>query len=116
MSKHLIIFLLALLLLQLILIIRGTRRKEFTIKYASLWIVLIIIMGVVVIYPNLIFMLSDYLGFEAASNMIFLLGFFFLFYLSFIITTSISKQNAKITLLIQEVSMLKEKVKNEKER
>lgn len=42
--------------------------------------------------------------------MIFLLGFFFLFYVSFIITTSISIQNEKIKTLIQEVSLLKESV------
>ena len=44
--------------------------------------------------------------------MMFLIGFFFLFYISFIITTSISIQNEKIKLLIQEVSILKESVEN----
>ena len=52
------------------------------------------------------------MGFEKASNMMFLIGFFFLFYISFIITTSISIQNEKIKLLIQEVSILKESVEN----
>lgn len=112
MSIELKIFLLLLLVFQLLLIIRTVKRKKLTMKYASFWIVLIILMGIVVIFPNIVFELSSLAGFEEASNMIFLLGFFFLFYVSFIITTSISVQNEKIKLLIQEVSMLKESVNN----
>lgn len=114
MSINLKVSLLVLLLLQLILIIRTTRKKQLTMKYASLWIVLIIIMSIVVLFPGLIFKLSELAGFEKASNMVFLLGFFFLFYLTFILTTSVSKQNAKITLLVQELSILKERVKDDK--
>lgn len=110
MSIELKIFLLLLLVFQLFLIIRTVKRKKLTMKYASFWIVLIILMGIVVIFPNIVFELSFLAGFEEASNMIFLLGFFFLFYVSFIITTSISIQNEKIKLLIQEVSILKESV------
>lgn len=110
MSINLKLSLIVLLLLQLILIINRVKRKKMTIKYASFWIILIIIMSFVVIFPNIIFKLSDIAGFEEASNMIFLLGFFFLFYISFIITTSLSIQNEKIKTLIQELSMLKESV------
>lgn len=112
MNIELKIFLLLLLVFQLFLIIRTVKKKKLTMKYASFWIVLIILMVIVVIFPNIVFKLSSLAGFEEASNMIFLLGFFFLFYVSFIITTSISVQNEKIKLLIQEVSMLKESVNN----
>ncbi len=116
MSIELKIFLLALLLVQLYLIIRDTRKKHLTIKYTSLWVFLILIMAVVVMFPGLVFKLSELAGFEKTSNMIFLLGFFFLFYLSFILTTIISKQNEKINLLIEEVSMLKERVKSDEKK
>lgn len=110
MNISLKIFLIMLLLLQLFLIINRVKRKKMTMKYASFWIFLIIIMTIVVIFPSIVFKLSELAGFEEPSNMIFLLGFFFLFYVSFIITTSISIQNEKIKLLIQEVSLLKESV------
>ena len=74
-----------LLILQLVLIINRVKRKKMTMKYASFWILLIIIMSIVVIFPGIVFKLSNIAGFEEASNMIFLLGFFFLFYVSFII-------------------------------
>lgn len=72
-------------------------------------------MTLIAIFPNIVFSLSKIFGFEASSNMVFLLGFFFLFYVIFILTISISIQNEKIKLLIQEISLLKESVnKNEK--
>lgn len=110
MSINLKIFLLLLLIFQLILIINRLKIKKMTIKYASFWIFLIIIMVPVVIFPQLVFKLSKLAGFEEPSNMVFLLGFFFLFYISFIITTTISSQNEKIKSLIQEVSIIKESV------
>ena len=110
MNINLKLSLIILLILQLVLIINRVKRKKMTMKYASFWILLIIIMSIVVIFPGIVFKLSNMAGFEEASNMIFLLGFFFLFYVSFIITTSISIQNEKIKTLIQEVSLLKESV------
>lgn len=104
------IFLLVLLLFQLFLIVKTVRAKKLSMKYGSFWIFLLILMAIIVIFPNIIFKLSDLFGFEASSNMIFILAFFFLFYVIFILTTSISIQNEKIKLLIQELSTLKEQV------
>ena len=99
------ISLLLLLVFQLFLIIRTVKKKRLTMKYASFWIFLIILMTIVVIFPEIVFKISKLAGFEEPSNMV-----FFLFYVSFIITTSISIQNEKTKLLIQEISMLKESV------
>lgn len=110
MSIILKIFLLTILLFQLILIIHTTKKRKFSMKYATLWIVLIFLMMLVVLFPNVLYNISNFFGFEVTSNMIFLLGFFFLFYMIFILTASISIQNEKIKLLIQEISILKERV------
>lgn len=104
------LFLLMLLLFQLILIVRTTKLKKLSLKYSTFWIFLLIIMAIIVIFPNIVFTISDVFGFATSSNMVFLLGFFFLYYIIFILTTSISVQNEKIKLLIQELSLLKEKV------
>lgn len=110
MNINLKIFLLSILILQILLIVNRVKKQKMTMKYASFWLILVFIMSIVVIFPNLIFKLSKLFGFEKPSNMIFLLGFFFLFYVSFIITTSISIQNSRIKTLIQELSILKERV------
>ena len=110
MNSILKIFLIVLLIFQVILIVETVKRKKFSMKYASFWILIILLMAIVVIFPSIIFKISELFGFEKSSNMIFLLGFFFLFYIIFILTTNISIQNEKIKLLIQEISILKERV------
>lgn len=110
MSNILKVSLILLLLLQVILIINSVKKKKFSIKYASLWIFLLTLMAIIVIFPELVFIMAKFMGFEKASNMVFLLGFFFLFYIIFTLTASISIQNEKIKLLVQEVSLLKEKI------
>ena len=113
MRLALTIFLLFLLFIQLILIIHTIKKKKLSIKYGSFWILAILLMAIIVIFPSFLFNISSLFGFEVRSNMIFLLGVFFLFYIIFILTTSISIQNEKIKLLIQEVSLLKESVEED---
>ena len=117
MNNTLKIFLILLLILSVVLIMRRLKLQKLSIRYGALWIALIIILIISVIFSDLYFDLSKFLGFEKTSNMIFLFGFFFLFYLSFILITTISVLNDKVKNLIQEVSLLKERVeKSEKER
>lgn len=111
MNIGIIMFMLALILLQLFLVIKTLKNKKMTIKFASLWIFLLIIMCLVIAFPQLLINIAKLIGFEAPSNMILILGFFFLFYISFLITTTISIQNEKIKNLIQEVSMMKDEEK-----
>lgn len=116
MSITLKLFLLSILFVQLVFIIFVVRKNKLTIKYASFWIILMILLAFVTIFPNIVFRLSEILGFEKASNMVFLLGFFFLFYIIFILLVSISIQNEKIRLLVQEISLLKENFENDEKK
>lgn len=117
MSSTLKIFLVFLLLISIILIIRRLKHKKISIRYGVLWIALVFLLMISVFISGLYFDLAKFLGFEKTSNMIFLLAFFGLFYLTFTLVTTISVLNEKIKNLVQEVSILKERVeKNEKER
>ena len=112
MSIKLKIFLVILILLQFILVIRIVKKKRLTMKYASFWLLLSIVMTIVVIFPRPLFMISKLIGFEVTSNMIFIIGFFVLCYISFVITTTISTQNEKIKNIVQELSIYKESENN----
>ena len=109
---NLSVFLILMLIIQLLLIGLTIKQKKLSIKFGSFWIIMVLIMIILVLFPSFIYSLSDFFGFETSSNMLFLLGFFFLFYISFILTTTISIQNEKIKNLIQEISLLKESVDN----
>lgn len=113
MSTILKMFLIIILLFQLILVVNTVRKKQISMKYASLWIVLVLAMCMVVIFPQIVMFMSELMGFETTSNMVLLLGFFFSFYMIYIHTISISVQNEKIKLLIQEISILKEKLNDD---
>ena len=111
------IFLLILVVIQLILIVRTIKLRKLSIRYGSFWIFLLLLMIIPVVYPNIFVIISKFFKFEATSNMVFIIGFFFLFYINFILVTNISAQNDKIKQLIQEVSILKERIdKNGKEK
>lgn len=116
MSLTLRIFLIMLLIVQIFMIINTIHRKNISMKYASFWIAVLVILIFFAIFPNIILRISPLLGFEKSSNMVFLLGFFIVFYVLFLLTLSVSKQNIKLKNTIQELSILKEKVKKYEER
>ena len=62
------------------------------------------------IFPEIVFKISKLAGFEEPSNMVFLLGFFFLFYVFVYYYYKYIDSKRKTKLLIQEISMLKESV------
>lgn len=117
MNNNLKIFILIIILINLLLILKTLKSKKISIRYGVLWIILLILLVIAGLFPNVFIFVSNFLGFESASNMIFLLAFFFLFYLNFVLITNISLLNDKVKTLIQEVSILRERVdKNERKK
>ena len=112
MNLTLRIFLSVILLLQFILIIYTIKHRKMSMRYGIFWMFILILMAIAIIFPNIFIDTSTLFGFETTSNMLFLFGFFFLFYIIFILTISLSKQQALIKTLIQEVSILKANKEN----
>lgn len=95
----------------LILIIYILRKGRITVKYALVWIMAAIILLLFLVFPGLFIGLTKLLGFNIGSNMVFAGLIALLMFINIILTVIVSGQNNKIRLLIQEVSMLKEKIK-----
>lgn len=102
--------LIAITLIYILLILRSIRRKKMNVSFSIFWIIAGIILIIFAIVPNMVEAISKMIGFEAPSNMLFVLTIFIAFYLIFNLTTIISQENKKNILLIQEVSLLKKKV------
>ena len=86
------------------------RKKYIPIKYALVWIassLLIILIGVV---PYIFIYISNIIGFVAMSNMVIGMFIFILLMITIMLTVIVSTQRRKITMLIQEVSMLKAEI------
>ena len=110
------IALIAITLIYILLVLRSIRRKKMNVSFSIFWIIAGFILIIFAIVPNMVEAISKMLGFEAPSNMLFVLTIFIAFYLIFNLTTIISQENKKNVLLVQEVSLLKKKVKELEEK
>ena len=95
----------------LILIVVSLKKSTISIKNSIIWLLLPIIFLLIAIFPEPLTLLSGWLGFETFSNFIFLITIALLIVLCFFLTITVSRQQAQITKLIQELSILKSKNK-----
>lgn len=98
------LFLLLVVLLQL-------KKRKIPVRYSLVWITSSFLILLIAILPNLFSKISSLLGFVTMSNMVIGMFIFILLIISLMLTVIVSGQRKKIALLIQEVSMLKEKIR-----
>lgn len=100
-----IVFLLVLILFVLYLV----KGRKISIKYSLVWILPCILLLIFSLVPGVMGFFTKLLGFQTPSNMILVLLVSFIMIVILALTVIVSKQNEKIRLLIQEVSLLKRK-------
>ena len=98
----------------LIFIITVLRKKKMPVKYSLVWILSSLIILLIALIPSVFIKISTLLGFETMSNMIIGVFIFILLIITLVLTIIVSGQRKKITTLIQEVSLLKEKQKRKR--
>lgn len=115
MELRLRLILIIAIILFIFIMINFIKKDNISLKYALVWLISGILMIVATLIPNLLELLSNLLGFELVSNMLFMIAILVLFAICFSFTVIVSRQTQKIRLLIQEVSILKAKME-EKEK
>lgn len=86
------------------------RNGRIPIKYSLLWYLSSVVIFLVAVFPVVIETISKFLGFATLSNLVIGVLIVILLFLTMSLTIITSGQKKKITLLIQEVSALKQKV------
>ena len=109
MSLELTIASIVFLLLIIAIIISLVRNEKISVKYSFVWLLPCTLLLIFTLVPGFLNIVTKLLGFQTASNMVFALIVGFLMIVTIALTVIVSKQNEKIRLLIQEVSLLKEK-------
>lgn len=104
------IALIIIMIIYLAFVARAVKRKNMRISYLVLWIIIGLFLGIALLFPDLIFKISDLIGFEIPLNMIFSIAIFIVLYFIHELMTLASKEEKKNTMLIQEVSILKKRV------
>lgn len=97
------------LLVLIVIILHLLKKDKITIKYSIVWLLPCIILLIFTIIPGFLTWTTELLGFQTASNMIFAMLIALLMMISIVLTVIVSNQKNQIRLLIQEVSLLKEK-------
>jgi len=117
MSLSLTITLIAVSLFLIILTTHILKKGRIPEKYSLLWYFFALLILLVAVFPNLFGFISTKLGFQAMSNLIIGVLIAILLLLTMALTVMIAGQKKKTTLLIQELSILKQEVElNERKK
>ena len=97
-------------------IILEVRRKKFSIKESFYWILASVFMLVLAIWPHIIDYFAKLIGVAYPPSLLFVLCILFLIFINFRNSRRITEMSIKITELEQNLTLLKGKVKNEKQK
>lgn len=100
-----------LIIFALVTVIYLVKRNKLNLKYSLVWIFLLLLGAICVIFPQLIMIVNKIIGFQLPSNLIFAGMIFILFVIALSLTVIVSSMATRTRLLLQEVSLLKERVR-----
>lgn len=112
MSTTLRIVMLLFSIISLIIVIGVTRNNKMYQRYSAVWIIFSLLMVIISIFPNIVYSISKFIGFEKPSNALFLIAIIVLYCILFYLFVKISNQNKQIHILNYELSKLKKEKKN----
>ena len=113
MSFNLSLALIAVSILLFILTVYYLRKGASPLKYSLVWLGASIVLLCCAFLPEWLINITKLLGFQTTSNLIIGILFILLFIICLVLTIVVSSQSKKIVLLIQEVSMLKERMNDQ---
>ncbi|MDO4466263.1 MAG: DUF2304 domain-containing protein [Bacillota bacterium] len=113
MSINLTIALIVLAILFLVITLRFIKKGRLPVRYSLIWMFISFVMILCALLPSWLIDFTKLIGFQTTSNLIIGAMFVVLFVLSMILTMIVSKQKKQLTLLTQEISLLKSKMKDE---
>lgn len=112
MTLNLKIGIVVVITLAICIIVKNIKSKKLQLSFSIFSILTGIVLIIALLIPSLIEKISNFLGFEIASNMLFFISIFVIFYLIFRLMIIASDEYKKSVKLIQEISILKNRVKN----
>ncbi len=90
--------------------LKAVRNNKLPIRYSLIWLLSGFILLFVAVFTNAFGYISSLIGFQVSSNLVIGIFISLLLLITMMLTKVVSEQNKKITLLIEEVSILKKKV------
>lgn len=114
MQVNLRIYLIIFSLILFAIIIKLLQKGRISEKYSLIWFAFSLLILLVGLVPGFLKTISNFFGFEVLSNFIIGVLFVLLTIVTIFLTVMIDGQKKKVTLLIQEVSILKKELEDKK--
>lgn len=105
MTINLRIFLVFGAALLLVMVTRKIKKSQFETQDTFFWLGLSILLIIAAVFPGIVYAISDLLGFQSASNFVFLVVIAILLWRLFRLQESLSVLRRKLTVLAQEVAL-----------
>ncbi|MDE6846691.1 MAG: DUF2304 domain-containing protein [Lachnospiraceae bacterium] len=94
-----------------IIILYYLKKKMLELKYTLIWLVAGMIMGIMIYFPELLVRFVRLLGIESNMNGLYILCIAFIMMILMTLTSIVSRQQLKIRILIQEISMMEKRIR-----
>ena len=94
-----------------IIILYYLKRKMLELKYTLVWLAAGLVMGIMIYFPELLVRFVRILGIESNMNGLYILCIAFMMMILMTLTSIVSRQQIKIRILIQELSILEKRVR-----
>lgn len=107
MSTNAYIFFLIFTAVIVLLVLAQVRNQNMKEKYAALWLIVSAVITVLVLFPRLLFFLSELIGIETPVNLLFLLSIIMLIGVCLHLTSALSKTGEDVRVLAEEVAILR---------
>lgn len=89
------------------------RKFKLNIKYSILWILVAMLLVLFGIFPEIISIISNSIGFISSVNMVYLIVIFILICIIFYLTINLSILEEKLKIAIFEIALIKKKLEDE---
>jgi len=92
-------------------VIKLLKEKKLMLKYSLLWLFMGVVLAILVIFPELLFVISNLIGIVDSMNGLFSFAIAFMLMLLLAITSIVSKQSERIKNLVQDNAMLEKRIR-----
>ncbi|MCM1261948.1 MAG: DUF2304 domain-containing protein [Butyrivibrio sp.] len=94
-----------------ILVLYFLKQRALNLKYTLLWLLSGAVMGLLVVFPQLLTYIIHLFGIEDNMNGLFVICIAFMLMIMMALTSIASRQNVKIRKLAQEIGILEKRVR-----
>ena len=94
--------------------IKKIRQAKMKIEHTIFWLIFSVILIIMGVFPQIVYVVSKWMGFQSSVNMVFLMIIFILIVKNFLATIQISQLENKVDSLAQRVA-IERKLDSEKD-